>query len=81
MALEVNGGYDRWTIREEIPGVHPQFALTQVRDEIGGLVLMLKQQTAYDYSNAFDSSKRELWMDINEDKHRANERLRKMSPI
>jgi hypothetical protein len=42
---------------------------------------MLKQQTAYDYSNAFDSSKRELWMDINEDKHRANERLRKMSPI
>jgi hypothetical protein len=79
--LSINGGYDRATIQQEIPGVHPQLALTQVRDEIGGLVLMLKQQTVYDYSNAFDASKRELWMDINEDKHRANERLRTMTPI
>jgi hypothetical protein len=81
MALEVNGGYDRSTIQQEIPGVHPQLALTQVRDAIGGLVLMLKQHTAYDYSNAFDAAKREFWMDINEDKHRANERLRTVTPI
>ncbi len=81
MELEINGGFDRATIRAAIPGVHPQLALTEVRDEIGGLVLMLKQQTAYDYSNAFDTAKRELWMDINEEKHRANERLRTLSPI
>lgn len=81
MALAINGGYDRSTIREEIPGVHPQLALTQVRDEVGGLVLMLKQHTAYPYSNAFDTSAREFWMDINEDDSRANGRLRNMTPI
>jgi hypothetical protein len=81
MGLEVNGGYDRARVRKEIPGVHPQLALTRARDEIGGLVLMLTQHTEYDYSNAFDTAKRELWMDINDDHDRANERLERMLPI
>jgi hypothetical protein len=77
----INAGYDRATLKDMIPGVHPQKAVTQARDEVGGLLVLVRQHTQYPYTNAFDQARREFWMDINEAADRANERLRTMYPI